>query len=213
MLRFRSQQRSAHGFSGARVTMIAISWDWLSRRAPLLAEMIKAHQSRDLMVSKGKAPPKVLMRNLGRFEPGRSQKGWRRFNTGQNHPAGKQQLQKDIVISQDTTSGVLIEQVEYRQSGRERWYQEDRKTETLEFTLPTKEGTISQKSGSVTLRVPVRCKQTHRAGTNVSVTVSYYGSGSAEVRLNSDRFKVFPTWSKQPRQPNPQEGVDAPSTG
>jgi serine/threonine protein kinase len=148
----------------------------------------------DLMVSKGKAPPKVPMRNLVGLSLEEAKKRLEEDGLipGKITRQESSTYKKDIVISQDTTSGVLIEQGSTVNLVVSDGIKKTHKTETLEFTLPTKEEQyqveirVSDAEGTRQVY-----KQTHRAGTNVSVTVSYYGSGSAEVRLNSDRFKVF----------------------
>jgi len=148
----------------------------------------------DLLVSKGKTPPKVPMRNLVglTLEEAKNRLAEDGLNLGKITRQDSSTYKKDIVISQDTTSGVLIEQGSTVNLVVSNGISNTAKTKTLQFTLPTKaeeyQVEISITDAEGTRKV---YKQTHKSGTNVTVGVSYYGSGTAEVKLNSERFKVF----------------------
>ncbi len=148
----------------------------------------------NLLISKGKTPPKVPMPaleglSLDEAEDRLTEKG---LVLGPVKRQDSNTYKKDIVISQDTASGILIEQGSTVNLVVSNGAKATAKTKTLQFTLPTGEKqyqvVINVTDSEGTRQV---YKQTHNSGTNVNVGVSYYGSGSAEVKLNSERFKVF----------------------
>lgn len=148
----------------------------------------------NLLVSKGKTPPKVPMPSLVglTLEKAKERLTENGLVLGQVNRQDSSTYKEDVVISQDTTAGVLIEQGNTVNLVVSNGTKSNAKTKTIQFTLPT-----AQKSYQVVINVTDSqgtrqvYKQTHNAGTNVSVGVSYQGSGTAEVRLNSERFKVF----------------------
>ncbi len=148
----------------------------------------------NLLVSKGKTPPKVPMPSLVglSLERAKDKLAENGLVLGQVTRQDSSTYKEDVVVNQDTTAGVLIEQGSTVNLVVSNGAKESTKTKTLQFTLPT-----GQKSYQVVINVTDSqgtrqvYKQTHNAGTNVSVGVSYSGNGTAEVRLDSERYKVF----------------------
>lgn len=148
----------------------------------------------NLLVSKGKTPPKVPMPSLVglSLERAKDKLTENGLVLGQVTRQDSSTYREDVVVNQDTTAGVLIAQGSTVNLVVSNGAKESTKTKTLQFTLPTgKESyqvVINVTDSQGTRQV---YKQTHNAGTNVSVGVSYSGNGTAEVRLDSERYKVF----------------------
>lgn len=162
-------------------------------QSPSGGEAVKGSKV-NLLVSKGKTPPKVPMPALEGMTLEKAKEKLSEYGLvlGQVTRQESSTYKVDVVISQDTTAGILIEQGSTVNLVVSKGSTGTAKTKTLQFTLPT-----GQKSYQVVINVTDSqgsrqvYKQTHNSGTSVSVGVSYSGSGTAEVRLDEERYKVF----------------------
>jgi beta-lactam-binding protein with PASTA domain/predicted Ser/Thr protein kinase len=146
-----------------------------------------------LLISKGKAPPKVPMPKLVGLTLEKAKQKLADNNLkGEITRQNSSTYKADVVMTQDTTEGVLIDEGSTVKLVVSDGAKAVAKTSTLPFTLPREQKTyrvtitVSDSQGSRHVY-----DQTHSGGTAISVAVSYYDSGKAEVKLDSERFKVF----------------------
>jgi serine/threonine-protein kinase len=157
--------------------------------------MAKPGTSVNYTVSKGKQPNRITMPDL---------KGLTQDAAGKKLQDNKLVLGEikrqestayfaDQVVDQDTAAGVLTDEGTKVNITLSTGPGPVSKTQTLEFNLPS-----DQPYYKVVIRVnDARGSREvysilHKAGDTVSVGINYFGTGSAEVRLNGNLSKTYP---------------------
>lgn len=147
----------------------------------------------DLLISKGKAPERIPMPELIglKVDDARRKIEESQLVIGETKRQESNQFFSDYVIDQDTAAGVLIDQ-----------------GSTVNLTVSKGPGPVAQ-SKAISIKLPgeqnyykvvIKLKdsqgerevynQTHAAGDEVYVGVSYYGNATAEVQLNGKPYRT-----------------------
>jgi serine/threonine-protein kinase len=148
----------------------------------------------DVVVSKGKSPGKITMPDLRGLSLTSATKRLEdnKLVLGDVKRQDSTNYFEDQVSAQDTSPGVLVDEGTKVNLTISTGPGPTAKTKRLQFTLPTQ-----QQSYKVVVKVKdVQGEREvynaqHRAGESVSVTVTYFGSGTATVTLNGSSFKTF----------------------
>ncbi len=157
--------------------------------------MAKPGTSINYAVSKGKQPNRVTMPELKGLTQDAATKKLQdnKLLLGDIKRQGSTLYFAEQVADQDTAAGVLVDEGTKVSITLSTGPGPVSKTQTLEFNLP---------SDQQYYKVVIRVNDTrggrevysilHRAGDPVSVGINYFGTGTAEVRLNGNIFKTYP---------------------
>lgn len=161
---------------------------------PHFGTQVKKGSSVDLMVSKGKAPEKVVMPDLTglTLEEAREKLEQNKLLVGEVKREESNEYFADQVISQDIPPGVLVDEQSSVAVVLSKGPGPVSKVKPLEIKLPEEQDYY---------KVVVKLKDSqgerelydeiHRAGDTVYIGVNYFGSAVVEVYLNGEQYKTY----------------------
>ncbi|MBC7075453.1 MAG: Stk1 family PASTA domain-containing Ser/Thr kinase [Syntrophomonadaceae bacterium] len=161
---------------------------------PHFGTQVRKGSSVDLMVSKGKAPEKVVMPDLTglTLEEAREKLEQNKLLVGEVKREESNEYFADQVISQDIPPGVLVDEQSSVAVVLSKGPGPVSKVKPLEIKLPEEQDYY---------KVVVKLKdsqgerelynEVHRAGDKVYIGVNYFGSAVVEVYLNGEQYKTY----------------------
>jgi beta-lactam-binding protein with PASTA domain/tRNA A-37 threonylcarbamoyl transferase component Bud32 len=161
---------------------------------PLADATVNSGTNIDVVVSKGKQPAKVAMPSLLGLSQAAATKKLQdnKLVLGEVKSAASNSYFADQVATQDTTAGVIVDEGTKVNISISTGPGPGSKTKQLQFDLP---------SGSQNYNVVIKVTDAQgarevynaqrRAGDSISVSIKYYGTGTAQVLLNSKAFNTY----------------------
>jgi serine/threonine protein kinase len=148
----------------------------------------------NLLVSKGEAPERVSMPNLiGKpLEEAKRIIEDSKLKLGEVRSKESTEYSSNYVIEQNITAGTLLEEGSTINLSVSKGPGPVANTEVLRFELPDDEDFYNVK---VTVRDAKGEREVynefHEAGDRIKIAINYFGSGTAEVRLNGTVFNTY----------------------
>lgn len=161
---------------------------------PLADATVNSGTNIDVVVSKGQQPSKVAMPNLLGLSQAEANKKLQdnKLVLGEVKSAASNFYFADQVAAQDTAAGVMVDEGTKVNITISSGPGPVSKTKQIQFELP---------SGSQNYNVVIKVNDAQgerevynaqrRAGDSISVSIKYYGTGTAQVLLNSKPFNTY----------------------